>query len=158
MAVTQTVLFTVMLRAISVNRDGAPVSVLVSPRLMGANRLGEFPDWVSWTTRLREAGLRFTFRNGVRTADVGIDTTVLRPDLWGALFNERTLVRSRVFDDYSRHGIISYPVRQSLSALKGIYQEAGLSLALPAEGVRMFATWLDPAAPPRSAARTTPRG
>ena len=134
MAAKQTVLFTVMLRAISVNRDAVPVSVLVSPRLMGGNRLGSFPDWVSWTSRLRESGLQLTFRTGARTAEVPIDTGVLRPDLWSALFNERTLVRSREFNDYSEHGIISYPVRQSLSALKGIYQEAGVTLALPAEG------------------------
>jgi hypothetical protein len=134
MAVTQTVLFTVMLRAISVNRDTVPASVLVSPRLMGGDRLGSFPDWVSWTARLREAGLTLTFRSGARTADVAIDTSLLRPDLWAALFDRRTLVRSREFDDYSQHGIVSYPVRQSLSVLKGIYQEAGVTLALPAEG------------------------
>ncbi|MGE3106993.1 MAG: hypothetical protein AB7G11_04145 [Phycisphaerales bacterium] len=131
MAVSQTVLFTVMLRAISVNRDAIPVSVFVSPRLGGANRLGSFPDWVSWTATLREAGLRLTFGNGPRTADVPIDTAVLRPDLWRALFNEDTLVRSHQFSDYSNHGIISYPMRQSLSVLKGIYQEAGVALALP---------------------------
>ena len=36
-----------------------------------------------------------------------------------------TFVRSRAFDDYSQHGIVSYSVRESLSALKAVYQEAG---------------------------------
>ena len=40
-------------------------------------------------------------------------------------------MRSHAFDDYTDRGIISYQVRQALSALKSIYQEASVSLALP---------------------------
>jgi hypothetical protein len=131
MAATQTVLFTVMPRGISVNPETLPVSVLVSPRLVGANNLGAFPDWVAWTSRLKELGLVLTFGSGARHTDVHIDTAVLQPELWSALFNRDTLVRSRTFDDYSKHGIISFSMRESLSALKTVYQEAGVTLALP---------------------------
>src|SRR5216683_2176213 len=100
MAASQTVLFTVTPRGISVDGATLPVSVIVSPRLAGGTELGAFPDWVKWTGDLKDDGLVLTFRNGSRTTDVGIDTTVLRPDLWAALFNEKTLVRSHEFDDY----------------------------------------------------------
>jgi hypothetical protein len=131
MAAQQTVLFTVLPRAITLNAATLPVSVLVSPRLMGGTRLGAFPDWVSWTALLKKAGLTLIFRNGTKQTEVRIDTKVLRPELWKALFNEKTLVRSRQFDDYSGHGIISYSMRESLSALKAVYQVAGVVLALP---------------------------
>lgn len=130
MAATHTVLFTVCPRGMSVNPATLPVSVFVSPRLMGADTLGAFPDWVKWTAAL-QAGLTLTFRSDSRTAKVAIDTQVLRPDLWGALFNGQTFVRSRAFDDYSQHGVLSYSVRESLSALKAVYQEASVTLALP---------------------------
>ncbi len=130
MAVTHTVLFTVMPRGISLNADTLPVSVFVSPRLTGADKLGAFPDWLNWTKTLKD-GLALTFRSGTKTASVRIDTTPLRPNVWRALFERDTFVRSRTFDDYSEHGIVSYSVRESLSALKAVYQEASVMLALP---------------------------
>src|ERR1044072_6107431 len=104
---TETVLFTVMPRGVSVNPETLPVSVFVSPRLTGDTKLGAFPDWVDWTTRIRELGLTLVFRNGTRAAEVRIDPAPLQPKLWRALFNRETLVRPRTFDDYSKHGIIS---------------------------------------------------
>ena len=130
MAATHTVLFTVMPRGISLNGGSLPVSVLVSPRLTGADRLGAFPDWLNWTTTLKD-GLTLTFRSGAQTATAKIDTKPLQPDLWRALFTRDTFVRPRAFDDYSQHGIVSYSVRESLSALKAVYQEAAVTLALP---------------------------
>ncbi|HEY0878484.1 MAG TPA: hypothetical protein VGE10_08515 [Zeimonas sp.] len=130
MAVGHTVLFTTMPRGIVANPATLPVSVLVSPRLVGADRLGAFPDWVGWTSRLK-AGAYLVFRCGAQTVTAAIDTAPLRPDLWRALFDESTFVRSRTFDDYSSHGVMSFSVRETLSALKTVYQEAGVVLALP---------------------------
>lgn len=130
MTSTHTVLFTVIPRGPSLNRATLPVSVLVSPRLEGEDRLGAYPDWLSWPQRLQD-GVRLVFRCETRTATVPIDTAPLRPDLWQALFQEDTFVRSRSFDDYSSHGVISYSVRESLSALKAVYQEASVVLAVP---------------------------
>ena len=104
MAATQTILFTVIPRGISVNPQTFPVSVLVSPRLVGANNLGAFPDWVAWTSQLKEHGLVLTFRSGTRLTDVHIDTAVLQPELWSALFTRDTLVRSRRRRDASGDG------------------------------------------------------
>ncbi|MDT3680321.1 MAG: hypothetical protein ROZ64_15970 [Burkholderiaceae bacterium] len=130
MAASHTVLFTAMPRGVVANPATLPVSVLVSPRLVGADRLGAYPDWVDWTSKLK-AGARLVFRCDGRTARVAIDTASLRPDLWRALFDESTFVRSRKFDDYSAHGVMSFSVRDTLSALKTVYQEAGVVLALP---------------------------
>ena len=136
MAAQQTVLFTIIPRGISLDSPTMPVSVFVSPRLIGETTLGEFPDWLRWTRRLKRNGLVLVVRCAGQSFDASINTDVLQPDLWKQLFNRDTLVRSHKFNDYSDRGIISYSVRQALSALKTIYQEAGLRLALPEGGSR----------------------
>jgi len=130
MATTQTVLFTVIPRGLSINGTTLPVSVVVSPRLVGPDRLGGYPDFVDWTQKVK-GGAQFVFKCGTKTATVPINAAPLRPDLWKALFNARTFVRSRTFDDYSAHGVMSFSVRETLSALKAVYQEASVVLALP---------------------------
>lgn len=128
----QTILFTIMPRGISVDRDTLPVSVYVSPRLGGADTLDAFPDWLQWTPHIREQGLTLVIQcNDQQTHEAEIDREVLRPELWEQLFKPDTLVRPYPTDDYRDRGIISYSVRQSLSALKSIYQEASVTLALP---------------------------
>jgi len=127
----QTILFTVMPRGIQVNPDRPGVSVFVSPRLAGETKLGAYPDWLEWTARLKEEGLRLTFRAGKETATLPVDTQPLKPRLWQAMFDENTFVRPYTFDDYTGRTIFSYPVRLALSAIKAIYQEAGVVLGLP---------------------------
>ena len=132
MATRQTILFTVMPRGISLNSATSPVSVFVSPRLDGADNLGAFPDWLGWTRHLRDDGLDLELHCGANTQVFPINVAGLRPDLWEQLFNPRTYVRSHSsFDDYSKRGLISFSVRESLSALKSVYQQASLTLALP---------------------------
>ena len=127
----QTILFTVMPRAIQVNPTTCAVSVLVSPRLQGSTRLGEFPDWLNWTQKLKDQGLKLTFRCQGDTLDLNIAAEPLRPALWREMFNEDTFVRPHSFDDYSERTVFSYPVRLALSTLKSIYQQAGVTLGLP---------------------------
>ena len=130
MATRQTILFTVMPRGISLNSATSPVSVFVSPRLDGADNLGAFPDWLGWTRHLRDDGLDLEVHCGANTQVFPINVAGLRPDLWEQLFNSRTYVRSHSsFDDYSKRGLISFSVRESLSALKSVYQQASLTLA-----------------------------
>ncbi|MGH8158950.1 MAG: hypothetical protein ACREPQ_12585 [Rhodanobacter sp.] len=131
MAVDQTVLFTIIPRGVTVTGDDLPVSVLVAPRLRGGDRLGQFPDWLRWTRQLQKRAPRLTVRCHGQSFDAPIDTGVLDPGLWEQLFKDDTFVRSHAYDDYTGHGIISYSVRETLSALKSIYQEAGVALALP---------------------------
>jgi hypothetical protein len=122
---------TVIPRGVAVDTDTLPVSVFVTPRLRGADKLGEFPDWLSWTRRLAEDGVTLTLRCGANRHDVTVDPQPLEPELWEALFKEDTFVRSHEFDDYSDRPVLSYSMRRTLSVLKSIYQEASLSLALP---------------------------
>ncbi|MEO7954969.1 MAG: hypothetical protein ABIR35_12900, partial [Polaromonas sp.] len=137
MATEQTILFTVIPRGISLNSATKPVSIFVSPRLDGADRLDSFPDWLNWTRHVRDDGLKLELHCGSNTQVVSVDGSGLRPDLWEQLFNAETYVRShKSLDDYSRRGLISYPVRECLSALKSIYQQASVALALPDEPQR----------------------
>jgi len=131
MAPTQTIVMTVIPRGIAMNTDTLPVSVFVTPRLVGPDKLGSFPDWLIWTRLLKEKGLTLTLRCGGNELNVPVDPQPLDPDLWEALFKEDTFVRSHVFDDYSGKPVMSYSVRQALSVLKSMYQQAGIDLALP---------------------------
>ncbi len=129
----QTILFTIIPRGVTLDGGPCPVSVIVSPRLRGDKRLGSFPDWLRWTRLLRENGLVLTIRCGTALQRVEIDREVLRPELWEQLFNQETFVRYYEYPDYSDRGMISYPVREALSAIKTVYQEAAVELALPVD-------------------------
>ena len=109
-----------------------PVSVLVSPRLFDADRLREFPDWLDWTARLadRRAGADASGPTVARSP-APCRRAPLRPDLWRAMFNDETYVRSHTFADHSERAILSWPMRFALSTLKSMYQRAGVDLALP---------------------------
>ena len=134
MATEQTILFTVMPRGISLDSATKPVSLFVTPRLDGADKLGVFPDWLNWTRHLRDDGLDLELRCGANKRTFSINRSGLRPDLWEQLFNAETYVRSHAsFDDYSMRGLISFSMRESLSALKSVYQQASVTLALPDE-------------------------
>jgi hypothetical protein len=133
MAIKQTILFTIMPRGISANGTTVPVSVFVSPRLNGADNLGAFGDWVNWTRKLRDSGLKLRIQCGTNPVrDFPVNQAPLQPDLWEQLFNAQTYVRSHdTFDDYSDRAVMSFSVRQTFSVLKTTYQHAGLALTLP---------------------------
>ena len=132
----QTILFTIMPRAVSVGGAKAPLpaSVFVAPRLQGADQLGAFPDWVDWTQRVVHQGLRFQVATSAGDAWVAVDEGLLEPKLWEALFDRSTFVRSHQFDDYTGRPILSYSYRDTLAALKSLYKQAAVDLALPDAG------------------------
>jgi hypothetical protein len=131
MAASQRILFTVTPRGVSLGAATLPLSIHVSPRLYGAGTLGAFPDWETWAERIKAHGLEIELVCGGNTHVVPVAVAPLRPDLWAALFDAQTLVRSHVFDDYSGRAVLSYSVRDTLGVLKSIYQQAGIALALP---------------------------
>jgi hypothetical protein len=131
MASSHTILVTVVPRGVALDAQTLPVSLFLTPRLRGADRLGAFPDWERWTERIRDDGLTFTVSCAGRALSFTADPAPLSPELWRGLFNADTYVRSHEFDDYSERAVLSFPVRETLSALKRIYQEAGFRLALP---------------------------
>ena len=131
MANTQLIIFTAVPQNLVFDPDTIKVSVLVSPRLSGDDHLGPYGDWLNWTQRRLDGGLKLTFECGGNTLDVDADTSGLRADLWGALFNPRTLVNPYEFDDYSDRFVASYGVRTALGLLKATYQSVGVEFALP---------------------------
>jgi hypothetical protein len=132
MPAEQTILFTVTPRGISLNSTTTPVSIFVSPRLDGAGHLRDFPDWLKWTRHLHGDGLKLELKCGANTQAFVINRTGLRPELWEQLFKAKTYVRPhKSLEDYSTRGLISFSVRENLSALKSIYKRATVELALP---------------------------
>jgi hypothetical protein len=131
MPATQIITFTAIPRGVSLNAKTLPVSVFISPRLSGEDKLGAYPDWVSWTRRRHKLGLRITFECNGQKLTVEAPRKQLRPKLWEALFNEETFVRFHQFDDYSDRFIASYQVRWALSALKATYQATSIAFAMP---------------------------
>lgn len=132
MANTQLIIFTAVPQNLVFDPDTIRVSVLVSPRLSGDDHLGPYGDWLNWTQRRLDRGLKLTFECGASTLDVAADTSGLRADLWQALFNPRTLVNPYEFDDYSDRFVSSYGVRTAMGLLKATYQSVGVEFALPA--------------------------
>jgi hypothetical protein len=120
--------------ALSVDPDAVAVSLVVSPRLRGDDVLGAYPDWVDWTQRRVDHGLRVTLECAGATRDIVLPVGGLQPDVWRALFNAKTFVRSHIFDDYANRFVSSYPLRSAAAAVQATYQAAGLELALPTAG------------------------
>jgi hypothetical protein len=131
MAATQLMIFTAIPHCFKLNPSRIPVSVVVSPRLRGADRLGAYPDWLHWTARRADRGLRITFECQGNSLTIDVQRGELQPALWEALFDEDTRVRPYEFDDYSDRFISSFPVRAALGLLKATYQTAGLAFGEP---------------------------
>src|SRR5438045_8765489 len=99
---TQTIMFAAMARGIAIDKPTLPVSVLVSPRLAGAPTLDAFPDWLNWTKHLKNDGLKLTFAANGHSHTATVDPTPLRPELWDAIFDEKTHVDDYSIDDYGQ--------------------------------------------------------
>ena len=127
MATSQMIVLTpIPIVSLNVNADTVPVSILVSPRLAGSTKLGDYNDWLHWTERVRTSGLTVTFECQGQTMDVALPVEQLRPELWDATFNEDTLVRPFVFPDVAEQRVQSWPYRLGLSLLKSVYMTTGI--------------------------------
>jgi hypothetical protein len=109
------------------------LSVLVSPRLTTSDGndavLSAFPDLRRWTSAM--AATEFAVElGGVIVADGLRPRNTLEPALWDALFTDETLVRSRVFRDYSRHRLISYPFRPLRDRIQQLYASVAADTAV----------------------------
>ena len=116
---SQTVVFTALPQGVSAPGSAvARLSVFISPQLtFVANTpaskptLVGFPDWVNWPNTLRQAGSNpFTVAvNGQPVTSAVPDLTVLRPDIWAAIFDPvKTRVDYFVADDFSQTTPTSY--------------------------------------------------
>lgn len=120
-------------------QDTVKLSIVVSPRLRGGDRLGDYSQsMLQWTRRVQEQGMTFELEAGSKRTRIEINKEVLQPDLWEALFTETTPVNAHRFDqelvDRANQGVASFSLRETLSLIKAIYREASVTLALPDDG------------------------
>ncbi|MCB4771563.1 hypothetical protein LGR54_23410 [Ancylobacter sp. Lp-2] len=97
-------------------------SVVVSPKLTDGSTLGDFPLMLAWSAALQEAPPDIVLRLAGVDIEAAFDASVLRPDIWAAIFNETTPVQSFTFDDASRRPVISYRTRDALALVRDSYQ------------------------------------
>jgi hypothetical protein len=126
---TQRIIATAVPGALQHEPEAIAVSVILSPRLSGADVLGGYPDWVNWPQHCRDHGLKATFECNGAQLEVDLDLSALRPDLWERLFTAQTFVRSYEFDDYSRSFVASYDTRLAHGLIQSAYQRIGIDYA-----------------------------
>lgn len=103
------------------------LSVYLAPRLDDGGTLAAFPDMLSWPQLIKAHGLQFQIACGTKNVTVSADTSVLRPDVWQAIFAPDTFVEAYQIPDLASGLFVSYPTRQALSFLKYAYQSFSLS-------------------------------
>ena len=109
------------------------LSVYLAPRLDDGGTLAAFPDMLAWPQLIKAHGLQFQIACGTKNVTVSADTSVLRPDVWQAIFAPDTFVEAYQIPDLASGLFVSYPTRQALSFLKYAYQSFSLS---PTQDVR----------------------
>ncbi|HSY34590.1 MAG TPA: hypothetical protein VK814_02455 [Acidobacteriaceae bacterium] len=102
------------------------LSVYLAPRLDDGGTLAAFPDMLAWPQLIQAHGLQFQIACGAKNATVAVDTSVLRPDVWQAIFAPDTFVEAYQIPDFTSGLFVSYPSRQALSFLKYAYQAFSL--------------------------------
>jgi hypothetical protein len=136
MTMSTELLFTVVPFDGIYKKDTVKLSIVVSPRLHGGDTLGNYPQtMLRWTRLLKNEGLTLALQAGSKQAHFEINRDLLQPDLWEALFTEKTPVKVYEFDnaliERANLGVASFSMRESLSLIKSIYREASVKLALP---------------------------
>lgn len=96
-------------------------SIFLTPRLQNGATLAQFPDFLSWPGLL-QSGLTFELVCDGNVTSAAIQTSVLRPDIWEAIFLPSTLVAPYEIPDFDQNLFVSYPTRQAMSFVKYAYQ------------------------------------
>jgi hypothetical protein len=109
-------------------------SIYLTPRLSGAQRLSDFPDWLGWTGLVRQHGMSFALSCGGATVTVAADTTPLRPDAWNAIFGHDSLVSDYSMPDFSQRLLVSYPSREAAEFIRYAYLSAATATNPAANG------------------------
>jgi hypothetical protein len=104
------------------------LSIYMAPRLDQGATLANFPDILNWTSQLKSQGLEFTLSCNGQTVTVPIDSSVLRPDIWQAIFVPQTRVAPYQIPSLTKNLFVSYPARDAMSFVKYAYQQVSLQL------------------------------
>jgi hypothetical protein len=119
---TQQLIWTPLPNGSTEDRKFLRLSVLVSPRLTtqgGADEpLKEFPDFVDWGARVRQA--KFVLRFAGLSVDARLE---IQPDqtIYTRLFDKATTVRSHVFEDKRTTSVLTSPLVALGADLADIY-------------------------------------
>lgn len=100
------------------------VTAFLSPRLVGGDKLADFPWFASWPETLTSRTLSVRFNAG---APLPATRTSADPDsaLWKALFPPQTPVRAPRNLDHAALPILSYPALQIARSLDAFYRDLG---------------------------------
>jgi hypothetical protein len=123
----QTLILTLLPNGLT-SRGTLALSVHLTPRLDGGATLATFPDVLQWPARLKAGGLTFEVACGATTTTASVDTSVLQPDIWSAIFKPDTFVEAFKIPDFEKRLVVSYPVADALTYLKYAYGSAGCGL------------------------------
>ncbi|HEV2863511.1 MAG TPA: hypothetical protein VGX48_21030 [Pyrinomonadaceae bacterium] len=108
------------------------LSVLVSPRLVASDvpdpRLALFPDFLDWPGRKLAFKVKFGENEPVLSTRTSAPPNA---KLWGALFNQATVVRPYQFQRLDRNFIFSYPAAAINEFLKRNYADLSTSDSPP---------------------------
>jgi hypothetical protein len=123
---SQTFIFVTLPNGLGANNT-LNLSLYLTPRLDSGATLAAFPDMLTWPQAIQTHGMKFQIACGTKNVTVSADTSVLRPDIWQAIFAPDTFVDAYKFPDYASGLFVSYPSRDALTFLKYAYQFVGIS-------------------------------
>ncbi len=121
---SQTLVFIAIPNGIT-SQNKLRLSLYLTPRLSNGTTLSQFKDFLNWPDLIQKKGLSFVVACGSKTATLAADRSVLRPDLWQAIFTPQTYVAPFETSSFTNRLIVSYPVRDCLTYLKYLYQTVG---------------------------------
>ncbi|GIH01950.1 hypothetical protein Rhe02_00170 [Rhizocola hellebori] len=128
MAIVQTVMWTAVPNGIDTATGKLKVRCVVSPRLSSLpetnQTLGVYANWPQWTAYVAAPAFALSLQvGGVTHANLVPDKTVLKPNLWPALFPGSMLVRPFKVADLTGKLIRSYPVGNVVEAIRKLYSD-----------------------------------
>lgn len=114
--------------------NGLMLSVFIAPRLRPdptatSPTLGLFPDFLDWPATLSKVQFAVQFAGGPTLTARPHPRPRLAPNsvLWRKVFPPSTPIQSHTLDDYTSRFVLSYPVQNVLSFVKGAYQQVAVA-------------------------------
>ena len=117
----QTLVFVVLPNGITA-KNTLRLSICLTPRLEQGATLAAFHDILNWASLIQQHGMKFELACAGNTTTVSADQSVLRPDVWSAIFTSSAFVEDFKLPDFDQRLIVSYPVRSAMSYMKRALQ------------------------------------
>ncbi|MEY2414754.1 MAG: hypothetical protein QOH53_88, partial [Ilumatobacteraceae bacterium] len=127
MAVTESVLWTVLPDGHDRNNNALLATIFVAPRLSGAGKLPDFDAFANWPDALRD--VKFEMRiEGVGQVPAHLDPRIAEPDpdMWKLVFGGDVGVDDRVFNDLSERRMRSFPADDVANHVLSLYSDVAV--------------------------------